>query len=218
MRSKSMKRNAFRHVSILLVCVGALFTVRASSADDASIPETVEPQPPGILELVQVGGAAGDSIVAIEAVVRPVVDGEVELQVLSPAGLRFEGRARAPRYRIQRGGRIHRERLLVEISPLKPTSVRIRANLSNADGEVWLSVDRELHFNKQAPDASRVRIPIVRTAPDGSRTVEYIERREAARRGLRSNGSPKSGAAESHRQNPATLPGGDAPATPVIQE
>jgi hypothetical protein len=215
----SMKCNGFRHVSVLLICVGTLFSGRASIADGESIPEIIEPQPPNILEIVQVGGAVGDRIVAVDAIVRPVVDGEVELQVLSPAGLRFTGRDHSPRYRIRRGGPIHREHLRVELSSQRPTLVRIRANLSNADGEVWLSVDRELRFNQRAPNSSQVRIPIVRTAPDGSRTVEYIERREAERRGLRPEGTGKPDAAESDRQSPAVSPlDGDVPATPVIQE
>jgi hypothetical protein len=214
----STKCSGFRHVSVLLICVGALFAGSASIADDESIPETIEPQPPNILEIVQVGGAVGDRIVAVDAIVRPVVDGEVELQVLSPAGLRFAGRDRSPRYRIQRGGPIHREQLRVEISSQRPTLVRIRANLLNADGEVWLSVDRELRFNQRAPDASEVRIPVVRTAPDGSRTVEYMERREAERRGLPFNEKGKPDSAESNRQRPAAAPGGDAPATEDLQE
>jgi len=220
----SMKCGGFRHASVLLICVGTLFAGGAPVADDESIPETVEPQPPNILEIVQVGGAVGDRIVAVDAIVRPVVDGEVELQVLSPAGLRFAGRDRSPRYRIQRGGPVHREQLRVELSSQRPTLVRIRANLSNADGEVWLSVDRELRFNQRAPDPSRVRVPVVRTAPDGSRTVEYLERHEAERRGLRPEETGKPDATESDRRRPAAaapdedVPDGDVPATPVIQE
>ncbi len=215
----SMKCSGVRYVSVLLICVGALFAGMAFSADDEPTPDTIEPQPPNILEIVQVAGAAGDKIVTVDAIVRPVVDGEVELQVLSPAGLRFAGRDRSPRYRIQRGGRIHTERLLVKTSPLHPTVVRIRANVSNEDGEVWLSVDRELRFNERAPDPSRVRIPVVRTAPDGSRTVEYIERHEAERRGLRPEGTGKPDAAESDRQSPAASSlDDDLPATPIVQE
>jgi len=215
----SMKCSGVRHASVLLICVGALFAGRAFGADDEPTPDTLEPQPPNILEIVQVAGAAGDKIVTVDAIVRPVVDGDVELEVLSPAGLRFTGRDRSPRYRIQRGGRVHRERLLVKTSPLHPTVVRIRANLSNEDGEVWLSVDRELRFNERAPDPSRARIPVVRTAPDGSRTVEYLERREAERRGLKPEGKRKPDADEPDRQSPAASSlDDDAPATPVIQE
>jgi hypothetical protein len=215
----SMKCSGFRHVSILLICVGALFAGRASNANDEPTSDTIEPQPPNILEIVQVAGAAGDKIVTVDAIVRPVVDGEVELQVLSPAGLRFAGRDRSRRFRIQRGGRVHSERLLVKTSPLHPTVVRIRANLSNADGEVWLSVDRELRFNERGPDPSRVRIPVVRTAPDGSRTVEYMERREAERRGLQPEGKQKPDADEPDRQSPtASSLDDDVPATPVVQE
>jgi hypothetical protein len=214
----STKCSGFCHASALLICVATLFAARASSADDESTSETIEPQPPNILEIVEVGGAVGNRVVNIDAIVRPVVDGEVELQVLSPAGLRFDGRDRSPRYRIQRGGPVHREHLRVELSSQRPTLVRIRANVSNEDGEVWLSVDRELRFDQRTPDPSRVRIPIVRTAPDGSRTVEYIERREAERRGLRPEGNGRPDAAESVRQNPAAAPGGDAPAAEDIQE
>ena len=217
----STKCSGFRHVFILLICVGALFAGRASIADDESTPETIEPQPPNILEIVQVGGAVGDRIVAIDAIVRPVADGDVELQVLSPPGLRFVGRDRSPRYRIQRGGPIHRAQLRVELSSQRPTLVRIRANLSNADGEVWLSVDRELRFHQRAPDPSRVRVPVVQTAPDGSRSVEYMERDEAARRGLQPEGTGKPDAVDSDRQRPAaatTAPDGDVPATRDAQE
>ncbi len=215
----SMKCSGFRYVSVLLICVGALFAGRASNANDEPTSDTIEPQPPNILEIVQVAGAAGDKIVTVDVIVRPVVDGEVELQVLSPAGLRFAGRDRSPRYRIQRGGRIHTERLLVKTSPLHPTLVRIRANVSNEDGEVWLSVDRELRFNERAPDPSRVRIPVVRTAPDGSRTVEYMARRAAERRGLKPEGKQKPDADEPDRQSPAASSlDDDLPATPVIQE
>jgi hypothetical protein len=214
----STKCRVFRHASVLLICVGAVFAGQASVADGESIPETIEPQPPNILEIVQVGGAVGDRIVAVDAIVRPVVDGEVELQVLSPAGLHFYGRDDSPRYRIRRGGPIHREQLRVELSSQHPTLVRIRANLSNADGEVWLSVDRELRFNQRAPDPSRVRVPIVQTAPDGSRTVEYMERDEAARRGLRPKETRKPDAAESDRRSPAAAPNGDAPSTRDTQE
>jgi hypothetical protein len=213
------KCSGFRHLSVLLICVGTLSAGTTSIADDESNSETVEPQPPNILEIVQVGGAAGDRTVTIEAIVRPVVDGEVELQVLSPAGLQFAGGKRSPRYRVQRGGPTHREQLRVELSPPHPTLVRIRANLLNADGEVWLSVDRELHFNQRPPDPSRVRVPVVRTAPDGSRTVEYMERHEAERRGLRPEGAGKPDAAKPDPQSPSALPpDGDVPATPVIQE
>jgi len=215
----STKCSGFCHASVLLICVCALLAGRASGADDDSISDTIEPRPPDILEIIQVDGAAGDKIVTIDAIVRPVVDGEVELQVLSPAGLRFTGRDRSPRYRIQRGGPTHREQLRVELSSQRPTLVRIRANLLNADGEVWLSVDRELRFNQRAPDPSQVRIPIVHTAPDGSRTVEYIERSEAERRDLRPEGTAKPDAAESDRRSPATAPiDADVPGTPVIQE
>jgi len=215
----SMKCSGFRHASVLLICAGALFAGSAFGAEHEPTPDTVEPQPPNILEIVQVDGAAGDEIVAVDAIIRPVVDAEVELQVLSPAGLRFAGRDRSPRYRIQRGGRVHRERLLVKTSPLHPTVVRIRANLLNADGEAWLSLDRELRFNERAPDPSRVRIPVVRTAPDGSRTVEYMERREAERRGLRPDGKQKPDADEPDRQSPAASSlDDDAPATPIVQE
>jgi hypothetical protein len=215
----SMKCSGARHVSILLIFVGTLFAARAFSAGDEPTPDTVEPRPPNILEIVQVAGTAGDTIVTVDAIVRPVVDGEVELEVLSPAGLRFAGRDRSPRYRIQRGGPVHRERLLVKTSPLHPTVVRIRANLSNEDGEVWLSVDRELRFNERAPDPSRARVPVVRTAPDGSRTVEYMERREAERRGFQPEGKQKPDVDEPDRQSPAAPSiGDDTPATPVIQE
>ena len=215
----SMKCSGFRYVSVLLICVGALFAGRALGADDEPTPDTIEPQPPNILEIVQVDGAAGDKIVTVDVIVRPVVDGEVELQVLSPAGLRFAGRDRSPRYRIQRGGPVHSERLLVKTSPLHPTVVRIRANLLNEDGEVWLSVDRELRFNERAPDPSRVRIPVVRTAPDGSRTVEYMERREAERRGLQPERKQKPDADEPDRQSPAASSlDDDLPATPIVQE
>jgi len=213
------KCSGFRHLSIVLICVGPLFAGTTSIADDESNSETVEPQPPNILEIVQVGGAAGDRTVAIEAIVRPVVDGEVELQVLSPAGLQFAGRNRSPRFRIQRGGPTRREQLRVELSPPHPTLVRIRANLLNADGEVWLSVDRELHFNQRPPDPSRVRVPVVHTAPDGSRTVEYMERHEAERRGLRPEGVGRPDATKSDPPSPAASPlDGDEPATPAIQE
>lgn len=215
----SMKCSGARHTSVLLICVTALFAARAFSANDESTPDTVEPRPPNILELVQIAGTAGDQVVTVDAIVRPVVDGEVELEILSPAGLRFEGRDRSPRYRVQRGGPVHRERLLVKTSPSRPTVVRIRANLSNEDGEVWLSVDRELRFNERAPDPARVRVPVVRTAPDGSRTVEYMERREAERRGFRPEGERKPNTDQPDRQSPAASSlDDDAPAAPVIQE
>ena len=77
----------------------------------------------------------------------------------------------------------------------------------------------ELRFNERAPDPSRVRIPIVRTAPDGSRTVEYMERREAERRGLQPEGKQKRDADEPDRQSPtASSLDDDVPATPVVQE
>ncbi len=213
------KRIGFRGISILLICGAAFSFGRASVADGEPAPDTGEPRPPNILELVQVGGGEAEGSVALEAVVRPVVDGEVELEVLSPAGLRFASRVRSPRFRIRRGGAVHREHLQVELSALQPTVVRVRAKLLDADGQPWLSLERELRFNQRTPDPLRLRIPIVRTAPDGSRTVEYMERGQAERRGLLPEGSGKPGAAEPDRRAPTVpQPGGDPPAGQGVQE
>ena len=218
-RLMSNKQSGFRRFSILLVCAVALSFARVSAGDDEPAPERGEPRPPDILDLVQITAGAAEGGLTLEAVVRPVVDGEVELEVLSPAGLDFVSGIRSPRFRIRRGGATHRERLQVELSTRKPTVVRVRANLLKADGQTWLSMERELRFNQRPPDPSRRRIPIVRTAPDGSRRVEYMRRGQAERRGLLPDRPDQLGAAEQDRRAPPVpQPGGDLPPVQNVQE
>lgn len=215
----SKKRSGLRSICMSLLLVAALSFGRASMADGEPAPGVGEPLPPNILELIRLSGGEAAGSVALEAVVRPVIDGEVELEVLSPAGLRFASRARSRRFTLQRGGDVHRERLQVDLPALQPTVVRVRATLLKADGQPWLSLERELRFNQPSPDPARQRVPIVRTAPDGSRTVEYMEHGEAERRGLLRD---RSAAPATAKQNgkASTVPrtGGDSPETPDAQE
>ncbi|MFP8879208.1 MAG: hypothetical protein VCE43_06955, partial [Myxococcota bacterium] len=209
--------------SVALLGIAALALGQASVAEDEPVPEIGEPRPPDILELVQVAGSEAQGSVSLEAVVRPVVDGEVEIEVLSPTGLRFASSASSRRFLLRRGGAVYREPLQVDLPASQPVTVRIRARLLDADGQPWLSLDRELQFNQPSPDPSRKRIPVVRTAPDGSRSVEYMERDRAERSGLLPNGSTEQsgplGAAEQDRAAPAEpQPDADSPATPIVQE
>ena len=169
---------------LLLILVAALPAARPNVGRAEPARDFVGPRAPDILELVQVGGSEAEGSVTLEAIIHPVVDGEVELEVLSPTTLRFASRARSQRFQLQRGGPIQREHIQLELSGQEPTTVRVRARLLDADGQPWLIVDRELRFNQPSPDVSRLRVPIVRTSPDGSRRVEYMERGLAESRGL----------------------------------
>jgi hypothetical protein len=212
------KPSCLRLGSMSLLCVAVLSFGRVSLADSET-PGTSEPLPPDILELIQLPGPVTPGSVALEAVVKPVVDGEVDLEVLSPAGLRFTSRARSRRLVLRRGGPVHREPLLVDVPAGQATVVRVRATLMAADGKPSLILDRELRFNSPAPDLARQRIPIVRVAPDGSRSVEYMERGEAQRRGLLRNEPATQGApAPSPRVPSAQQPGGDSPEAPAVYE
>ena len=202
-----------------LVTLGALSLAATASAGEGASSETIEPRASDVLELVRIAGSEAEGSVTLEAVLSPTVDSEVELEVLSPVGLRFATRRASARYRLQRGGATHRERLEVELSGAQPTLVRVRVHFLNEDGKRWMNVDRELRFRERVVDFDQVRVPVVRTAPDGSQTVEYLKRSEAKRRGGTTTVAP---AAEPPKPD---LPGGtgsrdepDPPPAPVIQE
>jgi hypothetical protein len=205
-----------------VVCVAALllvsfaWTPRLCTADGEAGHRTVEPSPPDLLQLVEVPGTAAPASVRLEAVLRPVVDGTVDLEIVSPPGLRFASTARSLRFTMSRRGASHREPLVVNLQPQKLTVVRVRATVLDESGRAWLQLDRELRFNEGPPDPARQRVPVVHVGPDGSRRVEYMERAEAQRRGLlpsRPTGAPEKPPAE-----PALGPGGDVPDAPGLPQ
>ena len=146
--------------------------------------ETTEVSPPDILDLVQVGEIDPSGRVQLEAVVKPGIEGEVELQVISPEGLRFDSGVRSKRLTLARGTPENRERLTVDLSSGEPRTVRIRLLVYNDEGNVWLSMDKELRFYQTQADPSLERVPVVQELPDGTRVVEYMTREQARQRGL----------------------------------
>ncbi len=203
----------------LVIGLAALSLGPASVVGDEAGPGTAEPQAPDVLELVQIAGSEAKGSITLEAVLRPTVDAEVELEVLSPVGLHFASSRRSARYQLRRGGVTHRERLEVDLSGVTPIVVRVRAHLLNDAGERWMNVDREMTFKERSVDLEQVRVPVVRTAVDGSRIVEYMDPQEAKRH----SGMPTSIPVEELPQT--VLPPGarslqddDPPSAPVIQE
>lgn len=151
---------------------------------NATSAETTEVSPPDILDLVQVGEVDPSGRVQLEAVVKPGIEGEVELQVISPEGLRFDSGSRSKRLTLARGTPENRERLTVDLSNRQPRTVRVRLLVYNDEGNVWLSMDKELRFNQAQADPSLERIAVVQELPDGTRIVEYMTRAQARQRGL----------------------------------
>lgn len=212
-----MKARRPHPVSVFLLGLAALSLGSVAVAGGG--PETVEPRASDALELVRIAGSEAEGSVTLEAVLRPTVDAQVELEVLSPVNLRFATSRRSARYQLKRGGATHRERLEVELSGVGPTLVRVRAHFLNEAGERWMNVDREMRFRERAVDFDQVRVPVVRIAPDGSRTVEYMERGEAKRQSGAPTGSP---AGEPPQADPprstGSLGASDPPPAPIIQE
>ena len=143
-----MKARRSHPVSVFLLGLAVLSLGSVAVAG----PETVEPRASDALELVRIAGSEAEGSVTLEAVLRPTVDAQVELEVLSPVNLRFATSRRSARYQLKRGGATHRERLEVELSGVGPTLVRVRAHFLNEAGERWMNVDREMRFRERAVD------------------------------------------------------------------
>ena len=177
----SIKPVRFPAVSALAVTLAILLGGATPVAPEPASTETVEPRPAEVLELVQVSGSGAQGTVTLEAILHPEIDADVELEVVRPAKPRLLSSRRSNRYTLSRGGPTHKERLELSFSGDEPRSVLVRVHFLNEAGERWMNVDREIRLEEPLIDPGQVRVPVVRTAPDGSRRVEYLKRENATR-------------------------------------
>jgi hypothetical protein len=112
-----------------------------------------EPQPPEVLELVSVDQQALPGPATVEVVVKPAFDSTIELEILEPAGVRFESGAEVRQFEIRRGGAEQRARIRVDVPGNGATSVVVRLTAFADDGEAWLSMDRKITLPGAAPAA-----------------------------------------------------------------
>ena len=171
---------------------GSQTTQDTSAARQSNAPDTIavpggmtsEPEPPDWLELSSVGDVSPGGVAVFEVVVRPEVDGEVDLEILSPEGLRFASGARSLRRRMRRAGPSLRERLSWNTATDPGTRIAVRLSVVDEDGNPSLVVDRSLKVTGLPAAAAQELVAVVRTLPDGSRIVQRMTRAEALRQGL----------------------------------
>lgn len=162
-------------------------TAPASSAlsktgESAHGDRTVEPLPPDMLDLVQVGETSADGVATLEAAVKPTLDADVELEVSGPPGLVFRANGKAKqRFAVRRGGEGRKERFEIDLSDGEYKKVTARLRLLNAEGEAWLILDRSIEFNKPKAEGAPERVAVVIQLPNGKSIVQYMTREEAAK-------------------------------------
>ncbi len=135
---------------------------------------TVEPRAPEILALKQVGELDAQGIATIEASITPGLDGPVELEVVAPAGLKFETGSQKKGLTLRRGDPVRRERIKVGLGDGKRKQVRVRLSALTEDGAPWMIIERDLEFNRPPEDPSAVLVPVVHALPDGRRIIERV--------------------------------------------
>jgi hypothetical protein len=170
---------------VLLLVLVALPSLASEPGATASEP-THEPRPPELLRLVEVPGAEADDVMLIEAVLSAELDAEVELEVLEPGDVQFEGHGRRIAHSMRRGDPLRRERLRVKNVSRRSGKLRVRLSLLEANGQPWLVTIHELAIGKSAHAAkpsAKPRVPVVRVLPDGTRIVEYMGAAQATRAG-----------------------------------
>jgi len=186
-------------------------------------PKSVEPLPPEVLELVALGPMGADGQLEVEAVISPIIDAEVDVEILSPMRTHFPSHARKMRYRLRRGEAKRRVRLQVDLSSGQATDLRVRLTLLDDLGEPRLSLDRSLSFNQPAGVTQPARVPVLRRGPDGRRFVEYMSPAEARSRPDAAadpggGGDRAATATPQPSRSDAPDQGGDAVLGPVVQE
>jgi hypothetical protein len=157
------------------------------ATDATAVPDTgvtSEPEPPDWLELSPVGDLSPGGVAVFEVVVRPEVDGEVDLEILSPATLTFASGARSQRRRMRRNETPIRERLSWNTATDPGTSIAVRLSVLDEDGNPSLVVDRSLKVTGLPTAAAQELVAVVRTLPDGSRIVQRMTRAEAIQQNL----------------------------------
>lgn len=187
------------HRRRLLCRLGLLLLLFLTSLSPALADEPAanDPQPPDVLDLVISGAGKTADWMNVEAVLKPNIDAQVELEVEAASGAKLvSGGGRKKPFALKRGTAVQREKLEVNIADGKPRTVRVRLRLLNAEGQTWMIIDREVKVQKAGaaapppPAADEERVPVVRTLPDGTKIVERMTRREARERGLPENGVP----------------------------
>lgn len=163
----------------------------------AAEPAANDPQPPDVLDLVITGAGKTADWMNVEAVLKPNIDAQVELEVEAASGAKLvSGGGRKKPFALKRGTAVQREKLEVNIADGKPRMVRVKLRLINAEGQTWMVIDREVKVQKAGapppppPSADEERVPVVRMLPDGTKIVERMTRREARALGLPENGVP----------------------------
>jgi hypothetical protein len=184
-----------RHPPSVLRSLWLIFALSVGLAI-ADEPAINEPQPPDVFDLVILGAGKTADWMNVEAVLKPNVDSEAELEVEAASGARLMAGGRRKPLTLKRGAAEQRERMEVNIADGKSRTVKVRLRLLNAEGKAWMVIDREVQVRKPGAAASTPaisddeRVPVVRTLPDGTKVVERMTRREARERGLPENGVP----------------------------
>lgn len=155
-----------------------------------------EPQPPDVFDLVSMGAGKTADWVNVEAVLKPNLDSDVELEIAAESGVKLATGGRKKPFKLKRGTAEVREKLEVDVSDGKAHTLKVKLRLLNADGKPWMVIDREVRVTKPGSAASAAvstddeRVPVVHVLADGTKVVERISRKEARARGLPENGKP----------------------------
>jgi len=182
------------HLSLVLATFVSLSLI--VSPIMAAEPAANDPQPPDVLDLVITGTGKTSDWMNVEAVLKPNIDAQVELEVEAASGAKLVSGGRIKPFALKRGTAEVREKLEVNIADGKPRMVRVKLRLLNDEGATWMVIDREVKVQKAGaaplppPPTEDERVPVVRTLPDGTKIVERMTRREARKLGLPENGVP----------------------------
>lgn len=151
----------------------------------------VEPSPPDVLDFIIVDNVAAPGQVTLEAVLKPGIDSEAELEINDPGGATLKSGQKKKSFSLKRAGAESRERIEIDTANGKPRTVRAIVKLLAADGKPWMTITKEVKLNQpQAAATGDKRVPVVSTLPDGTKIVEYITSQEAVARGLPAEGKP----------------------------
>ena len=140
---------------------------------------TVEPQPPQILELAVNDKLSSNNLTIVDLAINQTLTGNMRLSIEGDDSLKFKSNQRKKNFNLRKGNKSLHEQINIDTSNNRHRILKIRLELLNDKGEVWLVQSKELEFNKPPQDPKPSRVAVIITQPNGKSIVQYMNREQA---------------------------------------
>lgn len=173
--SKAQRIGLVGLLAVAAVAAGLWLALNQSITTTAPTNEAAhaEPHAPDLIDLAVVEEDPATGAVTVDVVISPQLDAAVEVEILSPAGLRFADAQPRRMLALRRGDAEKRERVRLSLPGRRTETLRVQLRVLDERGQPTMVITREKVFNPPVPNGP-ARVPVVHTLPDGSRIVEYV--------------------------------------------